>query len=101
MPPFGKPRFPPPEERPRWYPHLCFAGEPMARGQFREPQPSDYDEIGRRNSALRGIERYCLDRNAEVPPLHEEITVNGGVRRVLFVGRLNGKRFAMGYEVKL
>lgn len=23
----------------RWFPHLCFAGEPMHEGQFREPWP--------------------------------------------------------------
>ena len=25
----------------QWFPHLCFAGEPMRKGQFREPWPME------------------------------------------------------------
>lgn len=84
---------------PRWYPHLCYAGEPMAKGQFREPQPTAAGEIMRHNAAIAAIEQFCTVRNVPVPPLNEEITYEGGRKRRLFVGHLEGRRFGIGYEV--
>jgi hypothetical protein len=88
----------------RWYPHLDYAGEPMERGQFRDPQPTDEREVHLRNAAILALERFALMEGFDLQPLTEEIAdCYGGddksVRRVSFTGEHNGKRFRMGYEV--
>ncbi len=91
---------PHPDVKPLWYPHLCYAGERMAIGQFRDPQPTDPVEVMRHNSAVVQIGEFCRVRNMAVPPLNEEITYPAGRKRRVFVGRLDGRRFGIGYEVK-
>jgi len=90
---------PHPDVKPLWYPHLDYAGEPMARGQFRDEQPSQMVEVMRHNAAVVAIERFCAERNVPVPPLNEEIAYPDGRFRRVFVGRLEGRRFGIGYEI--
>lgn len=92
----------------RWYPHLDYAGEPMARGEFRDPQPTEPGEIAKRNAALWAIERFCECDGADVPPLNEHVELKplgagacgGALKVVQFRGQVgpDGPIFGIGYE---
>lgn len=79
----------------RWYPHLDYSGEPMAPGEFRDPQPDTDTERRLRNAAIIAVERFCAGEGFDVPPLAE--TDSGRV--VQFVGTApDGRQFHIGYE---
>jgi hypothetical protein len=90
----------------RWYPHFDYAGEPMPRGQFRDPQPTDPDEVAKRNAAIVAIERFCEVQGIDVPPLTETVDIKplganarGGVLvTVQFRGTVGERVFGIGYE---
>lgn len=85
----------------RWYPHLDYAGERMAEGQFRDPQPTDERETQLRNAAIFAIERFCEGLSIAVPPLREEITLKGvNILMTVFIGEHEGQQFGIGYEVR-
>ena len=95
----------------RWYPHRDYAGEPMARGEFRDRQPTEPSEIAKRNAALWAIERFCDAEGIECPPLNEHVELTplgahacgGALKVVQFRGQVgpDGPIFGIGYEQSL